>query len=309
MRIVCAHGQMDKEELSGIWRRMMDGEIDVLVCTTIIESGIDLPNVNTLIIENADKMGLSQLHQIRGRVGRSSRRAYAYLTYRPDKTLTEIAQKRLEAINEFTEFGAGYAIAVRDMEIRGAGDLLGARQHGHMASVGYDMYLKLLAEAVAEAKGEKPQVQNPPCLIDLPVDAFIPPVYIKDPGQRLDIYRKIAAAGNKNAEAEVLAELQDRFGEPPIQVSRLLEVARLRNRATACEVTELSKRGDGLVFYMANPERGCLPELTKKLRGRVMMNANGARPHLYVKLLKDDPGALAARVLEFLSGSKIDSSM
>ncbi|HNX13399.1 MAG TPA: transcription-repair coupling factor [Oscillospiraceae bacterium] len=309
VRIVCAHGQMDKEELSGIWRRMMDGEIDVLVCTTIIESGIDLPNVNTLIIENADKMGLSQLHQIRGRVGRSSRRAYAYLTYRPEKALSEIAQKRLEAINEFTEFGAGYAIAVRDMEIRGAGDLLGARQHGHMASVGYDMYLKLLAEAVAEAKGEKPQVQNSPCLIDLPIDAFIPPAYIKEPGQRLDIYRKIAAAGNKNAESEVLAELRDRFGEPPVQVSRLLEVARLRNRATACGVTELSKRGDGLVFYMNNPERSCLPEMTKKLRGRVMMNANGARPHVYVKLLKDDPAVLAARVLEFLSGSKIDSAM
>ena len=299
-RVVFAHGQMDKEELSGIWRKMMDAEIDILVCTTIIEAGIDLPNVNTLIIEDADRMGLSQLHQIRGRVGRSPRRAYAYLTFRPDRALTEISQKRLEAINEFTEFGAGYSIAVRDMEIRGAGNLLGAQQHGHMVSVGYDMYLKLLSEAVAEEKGETPKQQQT-CLVDLPVDAYIPPEYIASTGQRLDIYRKIAAATNRAAEKEVIDELADRFGAPPPQVSKLMEVAAIRNRAAALGITELSARGDGLVLYMKNTQRESVAELSRQLRGRVMSNPAASRPNVYVRAGTDDLCALATRVLQILA--------
>ena len=153
-RITVAHGRMGEEELSEIWRQVLEHEVDILVCTTIIETGVDIPNVNTLIIENADRYGLSQLHQLRGRVGRSSRRAYAYLTFTRGKELTDIAQKRLETMRDFTEFGAGFKIAMRDMEIRGAGNLLGAQQHGHMEAVGYDMYLRLLSEAVSEEKGD-----------------------------------------------------------------------------------------------------------------------------------------------------------
>ena len=170
-----AHGKMTEEQLSDVWEKLTNGEIDILVCTTIIETGVDVSNVNTLIIENADRMGLAQLHQIRGRVGRSSRRGYAYFTFVRGRELSEIATKRLEAIREYTEFGSGFKIAMRDLEIRGAGSLLGNRQHGHMESVGYEMYLKLLEEAVAEEKGErKPQEREKECLIDLPVDAGIP---------------------------------------------------------------------------------------------------------------------------------------
>ena len=172
-RVGIAHGKMSEDELSDIWRRLLEGEIDILVCTTIIETGIDVPNVNTLIIEDSDKMGLAQLHQIRGRVGRSSRRASAYLTFTRGKQLTEIATHRLEAIREFTEFGSGFKIAMRDLELRGAGNILGARQHGHMEAVGYDMYLKLLEQAVSEERGEKPEEPERECLIDLPIDAHI----------------------------------------------------------------------------------------------------------------------------------------
>ena len=187
-----AHGKMTESELSEIWRKLLEQEIDVLVCTTIIETGVDVPNVNTLIIENADCMGLSQLHQIRGRVGRSSRRAYAYFTFTRNKILTEVAQKRLSAIREFTEFGSGFKIAMRDLEIRGAGNILGGEQHGHMETVGYDLYLKLLGEAVKMEKGELPSapVDNE-CLVDMQVQAHIPERYIENLSQRLDIYRRI----------------------------------------------------------------------------------------------------------------------
>ena len=166
---------------------MVSGDIDILVCTTIIETGVDVPNANTLIIENADKMGLSQLHQIRGRVGRSSRRAYAYFTFPRSKSLSEIATKRLQAIRDFTEFGSGFKIALRDLEIRGAGDLLGARQHGHMESIGYDLYIKILNEAVLEERGEKPK-ERADCTINVGRDSYIPESYISDAAQRIDIY-------------------------------------------------------------------------------------------------------------------------
>ena len=185
-----AHGQMEKDELADIWQALVDGEIDILVCTTIIETGVDVPNANTLIIENADRMGLSQLHQIRGRVGRSARRAYAYFTYPAGKVLTDVSAKRLQAIRDFTEFGSGFKIALRDLEIRGAGDVLGARQHGHMESVGYDMYLKILNEAVLEEKGMKPK-EKIECVINIGRDCYIPESYIPSAAQRIDIYKKI----------------------------------------------------------------------------------------------------------------------
>lgn len=189
-RIGIAHGKMEEEELSEIWSNLLNGEIDVLVCTTIIETGVDVPNVNTLIIENADRLGLAQLHQIRGRVGRSTRRAYAYLTFTRGKELSEIATRRLSAIREYTEFGSGFQIAMRDLEIRGAGNILGAQQHGHMEAVGYDMYIQMLSEAIAEERGEKPQKPEEECLIDLQVEAHIPEEYIESIPQRLSIYRR-----------------------------------------------------------------------------------------------------------------------
>ena len=214
-----AHGKMTESELSEIWRKLLEQEIDVLVCTTIIETGVDVPNVNTLIIENADCMGLSQLHQIRGRVGRSSRRAYAYFTFTRNKILTEVAQKRLSAIREFTEFGSGFKIAMRDLEIRGAGNILGGEQHGHMETVGYDLYLKLLGEAVKMEKGELPvaPVDNE-CLVDMQVQAHIPERYIENLSQRLDIYRRIAGIKTQDDALDVLDELTDRFGKPPASV-------------------------------------------------------------------------------------------
>ena len=186
-RVGIAHGQMGEEELSSVWHDLLSGDIDILVCTTIIETGVDVPNCNTLIIENADRRGLAQLHQIRGRVGRSSRRAYAYFTFTRGKELTDIATRRLEAIREYTEFGSGFKIAMRDLEIRGAGSLLGNRQHGHMEAVGYDMYLKLLEEAVAMEKGEisEDEPEERECLIDVQIDAHLPEEYIISTSQRL----------------------------------------------------------------------------------------------------------------------------
>lgn len=213
-RIETANGKMDKELLSDIWQAMVDGEIDILVTTTIIETGVDVPNANTLIVEDADKLGLSQLHQIRGRVGRSSRRAYAYFTYRRGKALSEISQKRLEAIRDFTEFGAGFRIAMRDMEIRGAGNLLGTDQHGHMETIGYDLYMKLLQEAVLEEKGEKKGEKGVECTVELGINAYIPESYIKNSNQRIDAYRKISLIETKEDSEDVYDELVDRYGDP-----------------------------------------------------------------------------------------------
>jgi transcription-repair coupling factor (superfamily II helicase) len=191
LSVAVAHGKMGEDALGDVMQSMADGDIQVLVCTTIIETGLDIPNANTLIIENADRFGLSQLHQLRGRVGRSTRHAYAYFTYRPDKALTEIAEKRLSAIRDFAEFGSGFKIAMRDLEIRGAGNLLGAEQSGHMMSVGYDMYLKLLDEAVLEERGEAPKV--PDCTADLNVTANVDKDYVSRGEERMDLYRRMAA--------------------------------------------------------------------------------------------------------------------
>ena len=240
-----AHGQMDEEQLSRVMEQMSDGELQVLVCTTIIESGIDIPNVNTLIIEDADKLGLAQLHQLRGRVGRSSRRAFAYLTFRPGKVLSEIATKRLSAIREFAEFNSGFKIAMRDLEIRGAGNLLGAEQSGHMISVGFDMYLKLLEEAVIEEKGEKPPVRTE-CSTDLTVSAYIPESYVPSAEQRIDLYRRIAHVRTEEDADDVTDELIDRFGDPPKSVNTLVYVALLRGEAASAGITEINQRGGTL---------------------------------------------------------------
>ena len=219
--VAVAHGQMDKEEISSIWYDMTEGKIDVLVCTTIIETGVDVPNANTLIIEDADRMGLAQLHQIRGRVGRSNRRAFAYLTYKPESLLNEIAQKRLVAIKEFTEFGSGFKIAMRDLEIRGAGNLLGAEQSGHMEAVGYELFVKILEQAVLEEKGEAVK-ETPECTVDLGISAFIPERYIKRPSGRIEMYKRISEIKTKADADDVADELTDRYGEIPKETRNLL---------------------------------------------------------------------------------------
>lgn len=281
-RITVAHGKMSEEELSEIWRQVLEHEVDILVCTTIIETGVDIPNVNTLIIENADHYGLSQLHQLRGRVGRSSRRAYAYLTFTRGKELSDVATKRLETMRDFTEFGAGFKIAMRDMEIRGAGNLLGAQQHGHMEAVGYDMYLKLLSEAVEEEKGT-PSVAAAECVVDLPITAHIPDNYISDNAQRLEIYRRIADIRSPEDSMDVFDELIDRFGEPPTAVQGLVDVALLRNMAAALGIREIKQQQDTLLLYPERLDMQLGGRMNAALKGRVMISAGG-KPYYAVRI-------------------------
>lgn len=240
--VVTAHGKMDKERLEAIWADMTAGKIDVLVCTTIIETGVDVPNANTLIVDSAHRMGLSQLHQLRGRVGRSSRRAYAYFTYPRGRALSEIAEKRLEAIREYAEFGAGFRIALRDLEIRGAGSILGAEQHGHLDDVGYDMYVKLLNEAVLEEKGEKP-AERTECTVTISQDAYLPASYVPSGAQRMALYKRIAHITSQQDADELYDELLDRYGEPPAATGTLLDIALLRHRAEQCGITAVTQSG------------------------------------------------------------------
>lgn len=274
-RIKTAHGKMNEEELSEIWRDLMNGEIDILVCTTIIETGVDVPNVNTLIIEDADKLGLAQLHQLRGRVGRSARRASAYLTYKQDKNLSEVAYKRLQAIREYTEFGSGFKIAMRDLEIRGAGNLLGAQQHGHLAAVGYDMYMKLLSEAISQEKGEKPKQRE--CLIDLQINAHIPDQYISALSQRLTIYRRIADIRTFQDAEDVRDELRDRFGDVPPSVEGLIEVSLCRNTASSMGIFEIGQRGEIIALYCEEIDASLVLDLSSLLRGRVSVTQKGKK--------------------------------
>ncbi|HIZ84532.1 MAG TPA: transcription-repair coupling factor [Firmicutes bacterium] len=283
-RVGIAHGKMSEEELSRVWEQLLEHEIDLLVCTTIIETGVDVPNANTLIIEDADRMGLSQLHQLRGRVGRSARRAYAYLCFKRGKALSDIATKRMEAIREYTEFGSGFKIAMRDLEIRGAGNILGGEQHGHMEAVGYDMYLKLLADAVNEEKGLPPE-PDAECTVDLRVQAHIPESYIESLPQRLGIYRRIAAIRSEEDMSDVLDELIDRFGEPPAAVKGLIDVAMLRNQAAALHVTEVVQKEDAMLLYLSKLDTEQAAKLAGALKGRVLLSA-GQKPYLSVRILK-----------------------
>ena len=293
-----AHGKMAEGELSRVMARMSEGEIDVLVCTTIIETGIDIPNVNTLIIEDADNMGLSQLHQIRGRIGRSARRAYAYLTYRAGKVLTEVAAKRLTAIREYVEFGSGFKIAMRDLEIRGAGDLLGAEQSGHMMTVGYDMYLKLLEDAVLEERGEAAQ-KEPECTADLTVTANINKDYVASGEQRMDLYRRMAAIRTQEDADELLDEIVDRFGDPPKGVMNLIAIALLRARAAAAGITEITQKDGAVLLSLSTMDfaaiSACCAEA--QFKGRIFFSA-GKVPMLSVKLKKaEDPLKLATQLV------------
>ena len=247
--IEVGHGKMSEEELGDVMTRMAESEVDVLVCTTIIETGIDISNVNTLIIEDADKLGLAQLHQIRGRVGRSNRRAFAYMTYRRGKVLTEVATKRLAAIREYAEFGSGFKIAMRDLEIRGAGNVLGPEQSGFLYSVGYEMYLHLLEEAVLERQG-KPVPKRTDCAADLTVSANIPDRYVSSAEQRIDLYRRIARVRTEEEADDMVDELIDRYGDPPRPVNNLISVALLRTRAAESGITSIVQKAGVLYFYL-----------------------------------------------------------
>ncbi|MDR0196625.1 MAG: transcription-repair coupling factor [Oscillospiraceae bacterium] len=273
-----AHGKMNEEKLLRVWRQLLDREIDVLVCTTLIETGVDVPNVNTLIVENADAMGLAQLHQLRGRVGRTNRRAYAYFMFGKGKVLTEIAEKRLNAVREFTRFGAGFKIALRDLEIRGAGSVLGESQSGHLSAVGYETYVRLLGEAVAELTGGK----APPassfareCVLDLKIDAYIPDSYISNQSQRISCYKKIAQIRDEADAKDVIDELTDRYGEIPPPAKGLLDVARLRNVASKLGISEITQVKDKIILHWETPDMRRVSNASKTLRGRLTLNLTG----------------------------------
>lgn len=287
-RIAVAHGQLTEERLSDIWTELVDHEIDILVCTTIIETGVDVSNVNTLIIEDADNLGLSQLYQLRGRVGRSNRRAFAYFTFRRGKVLTEIATKRLDAIREFTQFGSGFRVAMRDLEIRGAGSILGGHQHGHMEAVGYDMYLQLLNEAIAEETGQTPPRSPEECLIDLQIEAHIPDKYIESLSGRLDAYRKIAAVSNKEESLDLLDEFIDRYGDPPKAIQGLITVALTRNMAGQSGITEITQRNDSMIIYVKTASIEQVQALVAEYKNKVTVNGSGAKPYISIKLNKKD---------------------
>ncbi len=282
------HGKMTQKEIAAAMNAMAEGEIDILFCTTIIETGIDIPNANTLIIENADHMGLAQLHQIRGRVGRSSRHAFAYLCYRRGKALSEIAQKRLSAIREFAAFGSGFKIAMRDLEIRGAGNVLGPEQSGHMMSVGYDLYLKLLEEAVQEEKGETPKPRVD-CAAELLLSANLPSAYVPDAGQRVDLYRRIAFIRTEEQKSDMLDELIDRFGEPPAEAVALLDIALLRSQASEQGISEIKEKDGRLLLTFAQTDFARLSALCgdEAFRGRLLLNA-GSTPYLSLRLNRDE---------------------
>ena len=283
-RIATAHGRMDEATLSGVWQKLLDGEIDVLVCTTLIETGVDVRNCNTLIIEDADRMGLAQLYQIRGRVGRSGRKAYAYFTFRRDKVLTDIAAKRLSAIREFTSFGSGFRIAMRDLQIRGAGNLLGQSQHGHMEAVGYEMYVKLLNQAIAAEKGEAVQADKSDCLIDITVDAYIPEKYIPDAAGRIEAYKRIAAIDDRPGADDVLDELADRYGPVPKSVQGLIDISLVRVVAAKLGIYEITQNRDTLILYSDKLDLATLKPLLKDMGRRLLVNASG-KPYLSVRIL------------------------
>lgn len=284
--VAFAHGQMRETQLEDIMYRFINGEIDVLVSTTIIETGLDISNVNTMIIHDADNMGLSQLYQLRGRVGRSNRTAYAFLMYRRNKMLKEVAEKRLAAIREYSDLGSGFKIAMRDLEIRGAGNLLGAQQSGHMEAVGYDLYCKMLHEAVREAKGEKVE-ESFDTSVDIRTDAFIPGTYIANESQKLDIYKRIAGIETDEEVEEMLEELIDRFGEPPKSVQNLLEIARIKAAAHSVYVSEITQNEDSLKITMyehAGIDPAKIPTLIQMCAPALKFVADSKAPYFLYQL-------------------------
>ena len=297
LSVAVAHGKMGEEALGDVMHAMADGDIQVLVCTTIIETGLDIPNANTLIIENADHFGLSQLHQLRGRVGRSTRHAYAYFTYRPDKNLSEIAEKRLSAIRDFAEFGSGFKIAMRDLEIRGAGNLLGAEQSGHMMSVGYDMYLKLLDEAVLEERGEKPREME--CTADLNITANVDKDYVARGEERMDLYRRMAAIRSRADADDLLDEIIDRYGDPPKGVLNLIEVALLRANARKVGITDIRQKAGEVQFTLTDLNFEAFSALCgePEYKNRIQLIATAKEPTMRLRLASGVDSLRQSKVL------------
>ena len=287
--VAYAHGQMRENKLESIMLDFINGEIDVLVSTTIIETGLDISNANTMIIHDADQLGLAQMYQLRGRVGRSNRMAYAFLLYRRDKLLREVAEKRLSAIREFTDLGSGFKIAMRDLEIRGAGNLLGAEQHGHMEAVGYDLYCKMLNEAVKHLKGEMEE-ESYTTTLDLNVDAFIPASYIQNEYQKLDIYKRIASIENEEEMDDMLEELIDRFGDVPKKVQQLLSIAMLKALAHSAYVIAVEQKGEKIKFVMyeqAKVKVEKIPDLVQKYKGDLQFTVDANPYFTYQKKAKN----------------------
>lgn len=305
--VAFAHGQMNEHELEKIMYNFINGEIDVLVSTTIIETGLDISNVNTIIIHDADNLGLSQLYQLRGRVGRSNRTSYAFLMYKRNKMLKEIAEKRLHAIREFTELGSGFKIAMRDLEIRGAGNLLGAQQSGHMEAVGYDLYCKMLNEAVKSLKNADIDEDKFDTTIDIDIDAFIPEKYISSEFQKLDIYKRIASLENEEECDDMLEELIDRFGEPPRSVTNLLAVAHMKAMASNVFVKEVSQKGDSIKFTMyekakVNPSK--IPNLLDKYRNTMKFTVDTNPYFTYIPVKSKEKPDTIGLVKNILSDIK-----
>ena len=299
--VAFAHGQMKERELEKIMYRFINGEIDVLVSTTIIETGLDISNVNTMIIHDADNMGLSQLYQLRGRVGRSNRTAYAFLMYRRNKMLKEVAEKRLAAMKEYSELGSGFKIAMRDLEIRGAGNLLGAEQSGHMEAVGYDLYCKMLSEAVKEAKGEETE-EKFETSVDISTSAFIPPTYVANELQKLDIYKRIAGIETEEEAEEMLEELIDRFGEPPKSVQNLLAIARLKFYAHSLYIKEVTQKGNELKLVMyekAKINPALIPQVVQELSPFLKFTVDTKNPY-FTYLLNGNSKEKGKSVVEIL---------
>lgn len=295
-RILTVHGKMSPTEIEKAWESVCNHEVDILLCTTIIETGIDVSFANTLIIEDADRMGLAQLHQIRGRVGRSNRRAYAYLTYRKDKVPSEIAAKRLVAIKEFTEFGAGLKIAMRDLEIRGAGSLLGERQHGNMNVVGYDTYMEILKNVILTEQGKAPESKSD-CTVDVSVNAFLPEDYIASERTRIDMYKRIAAICSKEDYNDVSEELTDRFSAPPESVVNLMRISLVRNMARDMHISDIKQKGTNLVFFFTELDQYTLSELGSVYKNQ-MLFTTGDKP--YITLRSNDVIPKLDRMERFL---------
>uniref|UniRef100_UPI00359FCAD8 transcription-repair coupling factor n=1 Tax=Jeotgalibaca porci TaxID=1868793 RepID=UPI00359FCAD8 len=270
-RVGVAHGQMTEVQLENIMMDFVEGNYDVLVTTTIIETGVDIPNANTLFIENSDYMGLSQLYQLRGRVGRTNRIAYAYFMYQPNKTLSEISEKRLKAVKEFTELGSGFKIAMRDLAIRGAGNLLGAQQHGFIDSVGFDLYSEMLSEAVERKRGVGTQRKRVNIEIDLGVDAYIPAAYISDERQKIDFYKRIQKISSEENAFDILDDFEDRFGVIPEEVTQLTQVGLIKHVAELAQAEAIKRQGDTVIVTFN-------PEGTNRLQGAAVFEALSSIP-------------------------------
>ena len=304
-----AHGRMTGKEIEEIMMEFISGNTNVLVCTTILESGIDIPNANTIIVENADRLGLAQLYQIRGRVGRSDKQAYAYITYKRDRLLTEVADKRLKAIKEFTEFGSGFKIAMRDLEIRGAGSMLGEIQSGHMEQVGYDTYCQLLDEVVKEMQGEQVEEQQD-VQIDLSVSSYIPDSYIDNSSQKIEIYQNIALCRTEKDIQNVIDEIIDRFGVMPKEVENLIEIARIKQLAKEVGVIKISAKKDGIVFMYDNSkvDNNKIMKVLDKYASKVRFSP-GVQNYITLKINKDSDKQILEDVKEYLMSNSVDENI